>query len=357
MKYIDPQAHRDLPTHPEHRDHPGHREHHVRPISSPLHVLTVVMNPARYYSRYRLYHAFADMVEEAGGILYTVEVATRDRHFEVTDPHNPRHLQLRSPAVVWQKERALNVGIERLLPASWEYVATVDADVVYANPRWVDDTLHQLQLYPVVQMFSQCQDLGPTFELIGQSQRSFGWQHVHGGIPAKHKPNGHHGHGHHGHDYPGDYPHRTPGLAHPGYAWAYRRSALSDLGNLGDVGILGSGDHQMAMALIGRVADSIHPKMHASYLDYWLTWQERAEHYVRRNVGYVNGLLLHHFHGAKTNRRYGDRWQILTDERFDWSKDLKRDVQGLWALTERNHRLRDRIKQYFFERNEDSIDV
>ncbi len=52
-------------------------------------MVTVVSNPLRYYARYKLYQAFAKMVEEAGGILYTVELALRDRHFEVTDPQNP----------------------------------------------------------------------------------------------------------------------------------------------------------------------------------------------------------------------------------------------------------------------------
>ncbi len=350
-----------MPALPEHRQHPGHRQHHVRPLSAPLYVVTVIFNPSRFYSRYYLYHSFADMVEESGAILYTVEVATRDRHFEVTDPHNPHHIQLRTTSDIWLKEVAGNVGVSRL-PANWEYMMFADADVIFSHPRWAEETLQKLQHHAIVQPFSQCQDLGPHFELIGQPQRSFCWQHVHGGIPAKHKPNGKdnhpgHGHGNHGHHYPGEYPHRPPGLAHPGYAWAYRRSAFADLGGMGDIGILGSGDHQMAMALIGRVKDSIHPKMHPSYHAYWQEWQHRAEKYVRRNIGYCDGLLLHHWHGKKVDRKYASRWQILTDEQFDWHKDLKKDPQGLWMLTDRNHRLRDKIRRYFAERSEDSIDL
>jgi len=93
MMYITPQQQQE-----SQRDvHASHRQHHVTPITQNLYVITVVANPMRYYARYKLYQTFSKMVEEAGGILYTVELALRDRHFEVTDHANPRHIQLRSP--------------------------------------------------------------------------------------------------------------------------------------------------------------------------------------------------------------------------------------------------------------------
>jgi hypothetical protein len=86
-------------------------------------------------------------------------------------------------------------------------------------------------------------------------------------------------------------------------------------------------------------------------------WENRAEKHIRRNVGYVPGLLLHHWHGKKRDRKYADRWKIIIDNDYDPHYDLKEDWQGLWQLTDRSFKLRDDIRAYFRSRNEDSIDL
>jgi hypothetical protein len=45
------------------------------------------------------------------------------------------------------------------------------------------------------------------------------------------------------------------------------------------------------------------------------------------------------------------------DDKFDPSKDLKYDFQGVLDLNEKNIKLRDDVIQYFAVRNEDSIDL
>ena len=87
-----------------------------------------------------------------------------------------------------------------------------------------------------------------------------------------------------------------------------------------------------------------------------LGWQEDAQN-LKRNIGYVPGTLLHYWHGKKSNRRYFDRWKILTSNQFDPVTDLKRDWQGLWALAGNKIALRDQLMAYFRGRDEDSIDA
>jgi hypothetical protein len=53
-------------------------------------------------------------VRSGGSDLYTAEVAFGERHFEVTEAGNPRHLQLRTTSEIWHKENALNLLIQRL---------------------------------------------------------------------------------------------------------------------------------------------------------------------------------------------------------------------------------------------------
>src|SRR6185369_10683950 len=112
---------------------------------------------------------------------------------------------------------------------------------------------------------------------------------------------------------------------HPGFAWAIRREAFDKLGGLIDWAILGSGDYHMARALVGDAASTIHDGISKRYAYKVLNWQHRAEKFIRRNVGYVPGLLLHNWHGREKDRRYWDRWNMLVRNGFDPDLDLKRD--------------------------------
>lgn len=376
MKYIDPAVHGDSAP----NVHPSQRQAHVKPVSSPLYVVTTIFNPKRYASRYRLYRAFEKMCHDAGVRLYTVELALRDRHFEISDPQrsfsvtrpdDPCHIQctctmdkcgqptnyiqLRSPQELFYKENLTNIGIGRL-PSDWEYVAWIDADVAFARPDWAVETIHQLQHYKVVQMFANAIDVGPDYQLL-ETYTGFMYQYLTGGKPQIGNPlfwnaKNDSMKGSCGYGYPPELP-----LYHPGYAWAARRSAVSDLGGLGDIAILGSGDHHMAAALIGNV-DSTYPKnVEESYKEYWRKWQERAERHVKRNVGFVPGTLTHYWHGSKKNRQYVTKWGIYTQFDYEWQLDLKYDVQGLLQWTERNPPLHYAVREYFAVRNEDSIDL
>ena len=65
------------------------------------------------------------------------------------------------------KENLINLGVARL-PADWKYVAWVDADVQFARPDIVTETIQQLQHFGVVQMFSQATDLDPQHQPLKQ---------------------------------------------------------------------------------------------------------------------------------------------------------------------------------------------
>lgn len=309
-----------------------------------LHIITVISNPIRYESRYKLYRAFAKHVKDSGGILTTVELAFGDRPFEVTDSCNPRHVQLRTFDEVWHKENLINVGLSRL-PSDWEYVAWVDADVAFVRPDWVQETIQQLQHYMVCQLFSHAIDLGPAYEPL-QIHRGFAFSY-HEDIPPTGTP---------GTPYM-PYPGPQGAVWHPGFAWAARREAIDHLGRLIDWGILGSSDHHMAMALIGQVKRSVPAEMSPNYIKLLTQWEERALKYIRYDIGYLPGTVVHFWHGKKRDRKYKERWQILIDYGFDPEIDLKKDSQGIWQLTDRSVKLRDALRKYFRERNEDSVDL
>ncbi len=352
-------------------DHSSQARPGVQPFPDRLYVVTAISNPARYRSRYNLYRAFEKHIVDSGAILITVEMAFGDRPFEVTEAANPHHVQVRGNHELWHKENLLNIGMSRL-PASAKYVAWIDADVSFTRPDWAQETLHQLQHFDVVQLFSEALDLGPNGHVIGQN---IGWVEskmrafpFHGlfttrefSLPFGAKASALAQSG----QYQGQPAASGMGVKvvtwHSGFAWAARREALNKLGGLIDVAILGSADKNMAAGLYGFMEETLSPNFSVGYRDALLGWQKLAERNIRQNVGLVEGTLIHAWHGKKTERGYHARWKILEESQFDPRTDLKKDTQGLWQLEDdgspRFVLLRDELRQYFRSRNEDSVDA
>lgn len=304
-----------------------------------FHVITMVSNTVRFSSRYRLYHEFRARMEAQGVRLWTAEIAFGTRPFELTEANDPYDLQMRSLDEIWHKERALNLLVNRITEQhpGWKYVAWIDADVEFQNDNWLRETVHMLQHYDVVQMFQNAIDLGPSGEALHMHTGLFYMYRM--GMPFK------------------------PGYlnGHPGFAWACTREAYHNMGGFIDFAILGSGDRHMALGWIGKIEESVNMNISEPYLRKLFDWQNQCERYIRRDVGYVNGTIMHHWHGRKKDRRYQDRWKILTDLHFDPDRDIKLDSYGLYQLADHGDRrsieLRDRVRDYFHGRNEDSIDV
>lgn len=309
-------------------------KHRAAPAIDKFWVVTVVSNPARYRSRYELFQRFRESIKEKGVNLLVVEVAFGDRPFEVTTADNPHDVQLRTWDELWHKENMINIGISRL-PHDWEYVAWIDADIEFMRHDWVEETIHQLQHHYVVQMFQNAVDLGPTGEVI-KVHDGFMWSYKNRKPLPDPKKN---------------YPHW-----HPGYAWAARREAIDHLGGLLDIPILGAADHHMAWALIGNVLKFTPKKISDGYKRHLQVWEDRAITHLHKDVGFVPGSIYHHWHGKKKDRRYVERWQILVSHGYDPDYDVKRDWQGLLAFSEQGERMRADIREYFWIRNEDSID-
>lgn len=330
---------------------------------SQLHVVAVVHNPLRFRSRHRLFHDFVRRCVDAGVTLHVIEARFGDRVCDHTEPGVDWHTVVVQHQELWVKESLINIGLSRL-PDDAKWVAWIDGDVEFVRPDWARETIHQLQHYRVVQMFQTAADLGPEGEIM-QVFNSFGWSRATGQpevlIGADERARD-----------PADYYHyygagelAATGQAasgparkfwHPGFAWAMRRSTLDEMGSLIDWSVLGSADHMMALAWIGKVHRAIPSGLHPNYARHAELFQERCTEVVRGDVGYVPGSIVHHWHGKKRDRRYVDRWEILKRHAYDPERDIRRDSQGLVQLTRPGERLRDDLRGYFRSRNEDSID-
>ena len=126
------------------------------------------------------------------------------------------------------------------------------------------------------------------------------------------------------------------------------------MGGLIDFGILGSGDHHMALGLISKIECS-HPKnIHPEYRQLLRDFEKRVK---SLRLGYVDGTIKHHWHGDLKLRRYKERWQILTEHQYDPTADVYKDPLGLSQFTESGDRMEMDIKDYFAGRLEDDTRI
>lgn len=306
-----------------------------------LHVVTSLFNPWRYQTRGQHYQRFRNHVKNTKMCeLYVGELAFGRRPFEYTSGHHAviddgetHEFQFRTDQELWHKERMLNRLVQEL-PNDWEYMAWVDADLQFARDDWALETVHLLQHYDVVQMFSHSQNLDSHFGVHRMEEPRLGfvysWEH---GIKPKYA-------------YYGGFQH-----GHPGFAWAFRREAFEKLGGFMDIAVLGAGDLHMALSMTGQY----EPLGYASpgYTRALETWDGRCQEFIKRNVGYVPGLVNHYYHGSRRARKYNERWQILQKHGYDPELDLKLDSQGLYQWTSRCPDLEYDIRRYFATRHED----
>jgi len=301
------------------------------PIENKLHVIAVISNPCLFSRRYILMNEFITRMEleEPNVILYVVEMAYKDQKFVITNSKNKRHLQIRTEIPLWHKENMINLAVKNLLPKKWKAMAWIDGDLEFESDSWAMDTLKILNgTKDIVQLFSHCDDMNKE-GLAMRTFNGFGYQYT-----KKNK-----------------YSSSGPNFWHPGYAWACTRKAYEKMGGIYDLAVLGSGDNVMAMSYIQNVLKSATKQYTESYFDSILEVQDRVK---GLRIGYVPGVIRHHFHGSKINRKYRERWEILIKHKYDPYLHVKKNKEGVLVPTaECPPEFLEEIMNYFRERKED----
>ncbi len=298
-----------------------------------LYVILPYFNYCGFQRRRQLFVEFVERIRQEPKIRIIVSEATKcGERYQLPMDMKGVYLHLRNEVQnhMWIKENLINLAV-RMLPSSWKYMAWIDADITFLNTDWVDQTITELQTNDVIQLFHSAVNLGPNGESL-KVERSFMYMHLHSGIPY--------------------HPQNKYGVWHPGFAHACTRKAFIQMGGLVDFGILGSGDRHMVLALIGLVHMSHPGNIHQNYKKKLLEYQDRVK---GLKVGFVNGTILHHWHGRIADRKYRERWDIIVKGSFDPEADIVKGIDGLWKFTGIGQRLEPQIKEYFVGRNEDNM--
>lgn len=350
-------------------DHPDvHRPWSHWSESETVHLVIAYSNPFRWDTRRRLANNAIRHLRNTPNVrLYVAELAYGDRPFELTGEH-PDDVQLRTDSELWHKENIIKIATQRF-PAGWKYGGYCDADFTFTRHDWALEGIHLLQHYDWVQGFSSYTDLsGKDPSGINRPCRmmsSFAWNRLHEAEVA-------YGRGKHderkliarlgcdpqGYGALSSIPAGSAlgelGPGATGGMWLYTRTGYETVGGLLDTCILGSADWHMSYALVQKTNWGAELKRCTSpYVASLQRWQIRAMN-LQRGVGCIDQHAVHHWHGSKTLRAYGERWHILRKHNFDPLVDLQADYQGIWKLSGNKPGLRDDLRRYFAERSEDN---
>jgi hypothetical protein len=300
-----------------------------------LAVVTSYFNSHNYASKRRGFELFRRSMERSGVPLFIGECAFGEEPFELEPSASV--FQFRGRDVMWQKERLLNLAIDRV-PDRYTKIAWVDADVLFTNPRWIVEASELLDELRAVQPFSHAVRLRPgETSDFGGGERSRGFGFTRSALPALSRLR-YHIHG------------------HTGFAWAADRQLLSDIA-LYDAAIAGTGDHLMAHAFSGDFGSPCLPVVFggsSGFLEHYRGWAERAWSHVRGRVGHVGGAVLHLWHGETANRGYARRYRQLTRLGYDPSVHLRAQPGALWEWADAGSELSAWTIRYFGDRREDS---
>jgi hypothetical protein len=246
--------------------------------------------------------------------------------------------------VLWHKERLLNLALEEL-PDHCEYVAWLDADVLFEDDDWVERSISQLRKHSVIQPFENAIRLPRGKGPERYPGRRIGWRIRKGSQSGTYTPS-------FCSRYSGAKP-RFGGAT--GYAWCARRELL-DRHGFYDRCILGGADRELAFAFSvepGRVPDQELRIRAAKLRRHFARWRDAVYADVRGDISFIDGTIHHLWHGETTHRRYEQRHRIIEQHGFDPAEDLELDDNGCWRFAPGAQALARDVEGYLSSRRED----
>jgi len=302
--------------------------------------ITSYFNPMR--SRRRLLN-FRIFRERLNLPLVAVELSYGSE-FELQEKDADILLQLRGGAVLWQKERLLNLAL-RVLPPDCRKVAWLDCDVIFGTGNWAESASRLLDHFPIIQIFKCAHYLSPNWipakECAGEVEftRPAAIFSISSGLPAA--------------TCVGQISDTRDGSYAKGLAWAIRREIIDRHGFF-DACIVGGGDTALASAAkscFDAVMKAHH--MNERQRERYMMWARPFYEAVRGEVGYLDAQIYHLWHGEYRNRRRARRHEDLQQFQFDPFTDIAEAANGSWRWATAKPELHNYVRNYLSSRRED----
>jgi len=307
--------------------------------SGNLWAITSYFNPVGYRRRLENYRIFRQNLAVP---LVTVELSFNGS-FQLGPGDADILVQLHSGAVLWQKERLLNVAL-RSLPDSVDKVAWLDCDVVFESDDWAERACRALDEFALLHLFHERYEFPRDLALehldswkADPTAQSAVYRVVVGEAAPEEVC------------VPGGVLKRST----TGLAWASRRDVIEQHG-LYDACIVGNGDRAILSAALGkfdRFAQAL--EMNARREEHYLAWAKPYFNTTRGRVSYIQGRIFHLWHGDLNDRRHGERHRGFAQFDFDPFTDIAAGENGCWRWNSGKRKMHEFVRDYFKSRNED----
>jgi hypothetical protein len=299
--------------------------------------ITSYYNPMRYRRRLANYRIFRKNLTTP---LVTVELSF-DGKFELTKGDADILIQISGGAILWQKERLLNLAIKSV-PSDVSNIAWLDCDVIFERSDWVDEAKKRLRDLSVVQPFSNVLDLDREDHEISRAHH-YAPPSLQGIVSLV------------------DQTRLAPAIVlsaqarfrSGGLAWVARREILEDYG-LYDAMIAGGGDRAVVSAMYGQFETLIKlNQLNSVRAKHYLAWAHPYYRAVGERIGHITGRLYHLWHGNLENRNYAGRHKAIAECNFDPDIDIAVGSNGAWQWKRSRPDLEEFCTNYFMSRAED----
>jgi hypothetical protein len=295
--------------------------------------ITCYFNPSNYISRPTNYNIFKRKLLETNVPLYTIECTFNGQ--EPLFESNDKTFHIRSQSILWQKERLLNLLTERL-PDQYTKVVWLDADVIFLNKNWLNETSELLDNFVILQPYERAERLSPNqLRSTAGNLMAESYGKVFTRDPQAHLTLWKYG--------------------HTGYAWAARRDFFSSCG-LYETAIVGGGDLIFAHSITGDFNHKSIIEKHkitGVYLKHLQDWMHKAYDIIQGSLSFTPGRLLHLWHGKIENRLFKERHVELSFLDFNPYTDIRISEEGCLEWCSNKPELHKFLKDYFSLRKED----
>jgi len=245
-----------------------------------------------------------------------------------------KHLKFKLNDILWVKENLINLAIKDL-PDDAKFIAWSDRDIHFLNPLWVEDTIEKLKIYDIVQPWSEIIHLNSSHKLDVISKREDELTFSNKSIlcaDINHKN------------------HNNKIKTSTGQIWAITKSFYEKIGKINDIEIIGGADSIIANFCVLKRQDYIKNLDRKSTDKTKINWLEYQKKFKDVKYSYVDGLIVHYWHGSLEDRLYSKRFNILKHLNYDPNEDIMYNKYGVLQFTEKGKRLEPLITQYFNNR-------
>ena len=257
-----------------------------------------------------------------------------------------KHIKLPIKHILWVKENLINIGFKSL-PTNWKYGGWVDRDIAFCNLNWAQDSIEKLKECDVIQPWKEFLYLDKKFNYntvdVIQSPSphltsySFGFmkESLRDGTMTEED--------------------RKKYFGHPGQAWCVTRDFYEKIGGMYEYCIVGGGDGVFWSCLRQDKIEDL--KQWYWTLNFRFGGDSIIEYHKKFNttkIGFIDGLILHYYHGSVERKNYNYRYNLLETYNFEPLKDLTKDKNGVICFKQKNSALEKDISEYFLTRKEDS---